>query len=329
MSRVQSITPEKTVMAAETSAPDIDPGELRKALGTFMTGVTVVTTVDEAGNPRGFTANSFTSVSLDPPLILVCIAHEALSYPVYAATERFAVNILEDAQREVSGVFAGKAPDKFDHVSWRHERTGSPIIDGSVAWLDCRVHDRVDAGDHMVLIGRVVDFDHTAGNPLGYCRGSYLSSGLEQDAIPSPGQATCIGAILESDGRVLLIENEPGGSLRLPAGSKFGRASDSTSLQAHLQRLQIDAEIGFLFAVFEEDASGKLYVYYRGQIRSAPGDGAGVKLFPLSEIPFERMENRAVGSMLERYVRERLDDQFGVYVGDFEQGHVERLSPRR
>lgn len=319
----------ETTMANTTTQPAIDPGELRKALGTFMTGVTVVTTVDEAGNPRGFTANSFTSVSLDPPLVLVCIAHDALSYPVYAAADGFAINILADEQREVSGVFAGKTPDKFDHVSWRQESTGSPVIDGCVAWLDCRVHDRVEAGDHMLLIGRVVNFEHSVRNPLGFCRGTYLSSELEQDAIPSPGQSTCIGAILERDGEILLVEDTDTGALRLPSGSKLGRASDSRSLQARLQQLQIDAEIGFLFAVFEDDSSGRLFVYYRGQLRRAPGDGAGVKLFPLAEIPFERMENQAVRSMLERYVNERLEDQFGIYVGDFEQGQVQPLSSRR
>ena len=318
-----------TMSETATVQTTIDPGELRKALGTFMTGVTVITTVDESGSPRGFTANSFTSVSLDPPLILVCIAHDAYSYPVYSATERFGVNILADDQRQVSGVFAGKAPDKFDHVSWRQESTGSPIIDGAVAWLDCQVHDRVEAGDHMVLIGRVVNFGHTAANPLGYCRGSYLSSELEQDAMPSPGQRTCIGAILERDGQILLIEDDATGSLSLPSGTKLGRASDSRSLQAQLQSLQIDAEIGFLFAVFEDDASGRLFVYYRGQLRRAPGDAAGVKLFPLNDIPFERIDNGAARSMLERYVSERLEDRFGVYVGDFEHGQVETLSPRR
>ena len=185
----------------------IDPRELCKALGTFMTGVTVITTVDEAGRPRGFTANSFTSVSLDPPLVLVCVDHKAHSYPTWAATDHFGVNFLAEEQREVSGIFAGKTADKFSHVSWSAGRTGSPLINGSLAWVDCRVHKRVEAGDHLVLIGEVVDFHYTPANPLGYFRGAYLTSGLEHDAMPSPGQRTRVGAILEADGHILLVED--------------------------------------------------------------------------------------------------------------------------
>jgi len=309
------------------STTAIDPRELRKALGTFMTGVTVVTTVDEDGHPRGFTANSFTSVSLDPPLILVCVDHNALSYPVYAATGRFAVNILAEGQRQLSGIFAGKAPDKFSYTSWHSGKTGSPLIDGSVAWLDCRVHERIEAGDHLVLIGRVVDFEHSVESPLGYFRGAYLTSSLEQDVLPAPGQRVEVGAILERDGYLLLLEEESG-ALRLPVGSKLGRATDAKSLEGRLQTLQIDAELSFIFAVFEDDQSGTLSVYYRGQIRHAPGAGAGVRLVPFDAVPWERLPNRAVRSMLERYVNERLEDRFGVYVGDFEAGRVHTLAAR-
>lgn len=311
------------------SAVEVDPRELRKALGTFMTGVTVITTVDGEARPRGFTANSFTSVSLEPPLVLACIDHNALSYPVYAATGHFAVNILAEEQREVSGIFAGKATDKFSHVSWRRGVTGSPLIDGSLAWVDCRVYERVEAGDHLILIGEVQDFHYTPANPLGYFRGAYLSSALEQDVMPSPGQRTRVGVILEHDGHVLLLEDEEQEHLALPTGSRLGPASDPASLEGRLQALQVDAEIGFLFAVFEDDGSGTLNVYYRGQIRRAPGDGGGVRLFPLDEVPWERLSDRALRSMLGRYVNERVEDRFGVYVGDFEAGQVQTLGPER
>lgn len=310
------------------STQAIDPRELRKALGTFMTGVTVITTVDADGHPRGFTANSFTSVSLEPPLVLACIDHKALSYPVYAETEHFAVNVLADEQREVSGTFAGKASDKFSHVNWHHGVTGSPLIDGSLAWVDCRVYKRVEAGDHLILIGEVKDFHYTPANPLGYFRGAYLSSGLERDAIPSPGQETFVGGILECDGKVLLIEDAQG-NLSLPAGARLGPANDPKSLLGRLQTLQLDAAIGFLFAVFEHDDSGSLNVYYRGQIRRGPGDGAGVRLIALDEIPWERLPDSALRSMLGRYVNERLEDQFGVYVGDFEAGRVHSLESQK
>ncbi|TIU20123.1 MAG: flavin reductase family protein, partial [Mesorhizobium sp.] len=116
---------------------DFDSGEFRRALGSFLTGVTIVTTIGLEGEPRGFTANSFTSVSLDPPLVLVCIAHKALGHPVFATSKSFAINILNEGQKAASGIFASKAPDKFASVDWRPGQTGSPILDGSVACFDC------------------------------------------------------------------------------------------------------------------------------------------------------------------------------------------------
>lgn len=307
----------------------IDPFELRKALGAFMTGVTVVTTIDETGSPRGFTANSFTSVSLDPPLILVCIAHSAFSYPLYTETEHFAVNILAESQKDVSGLFAGKDSDKFSQVQWTHAETGSPVLTDTVAWMDCRVHDRIESGDHLIVVGRVVDFRHSAANPLGFCRGAYLSPELEQEAMPTPGQSMRVGAILESGSRVLLVENQETGELRLPCGSRLGRPGDPGSLEERLSELHVDAEIGFIFAVFEEDHTDRLSVYYRGQLRQTQDMSEKAQLFRFDEIPWEQLPDSAVTSMLRRFVQERTEDRFGIYVGDFDDGQVQQLAANR
>src|SRR6185312_11675761 len=104
---------------------DFDPREFRNALGSFLTGVTVVTTLDEAGVPRGFTANSFTSVSLSPPLILVCIAKTASSSATFCAVKKFAVNVLSEGQIEVSSLFSSKQPDRFGKVEWHRGKHGS------------------------------------------------------------------------------------------------------------------------------------------------------------------------------------------------------------
>lgn len=154
-----------------------DPREFRRALGAFVTGVTVVTTLEADGVPRGFTANSFTSVSLDPPLILICIARTASAFPVFAARGHFAVNVLAGHQQAVSNTFASKVHDKFAQIPWTRARTGSPLIRDVAAWFDCQTHQMIDAGDHTILIGRVLDFDHAAHTPLGFCRGSYLTFG--------------------------------------------------------------------------------------------------------------------------------------------------------
>ena len=158
----------------------IDPLELRQAFGTFMTGVTVITTRGTDGSPRGFTANSFTSVSLDPPLLLVCIGKGAASLDSFIAADGFAVSILAETQKEASGVFASKRADKFAAVGWHPGPAGHPIVDGAVSWFDCARHAVIDAGDHVVLIGRVEGFAYSDANPLGYSRGGYVTLGLEQ-----------------------------------------------------------------------------------------------------------------------------------------------------
>ena len=124
----------------------IDPRELRTALGAFVTGVTVVTTLDAEGHPRGFTANSFTSVSLDPALVLVCLGKHSSSREIFATAGRFAVNILAEEQKAVSSTFASKVADRFAGLDWRVAETGSPIIADVVTWLDCETHDIIDGG---------------------------------------------------------------------------------------------------------------------------------------------------------------------------------------
>ena len=156
-----------------------DAGALRRVLGSFVTGVTVVTTRDADGVPHGFTANSFTSVSLDPPLVLVCVGHAVEDLEVYRECGRFAVNILADSQRVISETFATEQPERFAGIRWRQGPCGSPILEGCVASLECISGQRIEAGDHMILIGRVVACEYSDGGPLVFCRGSYLSLPLE------------------------------------------------------------------------------------------------------------------------------------------------------
>jgi flavin reductase (DIM6/NTAB) family NADH-FMN oxidoreductase RutF len=158
----------------------LDVAELRQTLGSFATGVAVATTLDSKGIPKGFTANSFTSVSLDPPLVLVCVDKAASCYSAFAAASHFGINILCDEQQHVSQAFASKSVDKFAGMPWVSGITGSPIFPDSTAWLDCELHDRVEAGDHLIVIGKVVSFAHApAKRPLGYHRGGYIAFGVE------------------------------------------------------------------------------------------------------------------------------------------------------
>lgn len=159
------------------NAPDIDAAQFRQLLGRFTTGVTVLTTRDGAGRAVGMTANSLASVSLRPPLLAASIGHEATIYDPLMAAEEFVVNVLADGQETVSRRFAGKHADRFDGIGYRLSEHGLVLLDGAHAHIECRRHALVEAGDHTVLIGRVVGGATGEGRPLLYYRGGYAVMG--------------------------------------------------------------------------------------------------------------------------------------------------------
>ncbi|MDX8477218.1 alpha/beta fold hydrolase [Mesorhizobium sp. VK24D] len=306
--------------------PGFDSGEFRRALGSFLTGVTIVTTIGPEGEPRGFTANSFTSVSLDPPLVLVCIAHKALGHPVFASSKSFAINVLGEDQKAASGVFASKAADKFASVAWQPGQTGSPVLDGSVACFDCDLERLVEAGDHSILIGRVRDFQHNSAQPLGYCRGAYITPGLSQEALAAAQPGTDVGAILENGGRILFLEAADG-SFELPRGRGLGSAGDGKSLKGLLAAKSIEAQLGFLYAVWDDAGNqSRTHVYYRGTFDVPASSDRGIRLIDIDAIEGLQIADPAIRSMLARYVRECTEDAFGVYVGNEVEGEVRPLA---
>ncbi|QIL01382.1 flavin reductase family protein [Sphingomonas sinipercae] len=151
-----------------------DPRTLRDALGCFATGVTVVTCIDAKGQPFGLTANSFTSVSLEPPLLLVCIARDARCAPALAAASHFAVNVLQTGQEPQSILFSTRDQDRFGAAAWSTGETGAPLLRESLCVFECDRHAVYDGGDHDILVGKVVraSFDPTL-DPLLYFRGRY------------------------------------------------------------------------------------------------------------------------------------------------------------
>ena len=125
-------------------------------MGAYPTGVTIVAGCGVDGEPFGLTVNSFTSVSMDPPLVLVCIGHSSSSHDRLVSGKGFSVNILSGGQGEVAWRFAREPSEgRFDDVAWAPGQTGSPILDGATAWLDCSVHEVLEGGDHSILVGRV------------------------------------------------------------------------------------------------------------------------------------------------------------------------------
>jgi flavin reductase (DIM6/NTAB) family NADH-FMN oxidoreductase RutF len=151
----------------------IPPEEFRRVLGHFASGVTVVSTYDGDQRPTGLTASAFTSVSLDPPLILICVDHKAQSYPALRESAAFAVNILRREQEAVSRRFASTRLDKFDDVPFTRSARGLPLIDDALAHIECATVARYPEGDHTIFVGRVERAWVGSGEPLLYYRGQY------------------------------------------------------------------------------------------------------------------------------------------------------------
>lgn len=151
----------------------IDPSTFRAALARFASGVTVVTARDGDGRDVGMTVSAFASLSLEPPLVLLCIDHTASVAPVLAHCEIFAVNVLAEDQESLSRRFAEHEVDRFDGVPFSRGALGPALLEGALAQLECRVHARHPGGDHTILVGAVEASRVADGNPLLYFRGSY------------------------------------------------------------------------------------------------------------------------------------------------------------
>jgi flavin reductase (DIM6/NTAB) family NADH-FMN oxidoreductase RutF len=154
----------------------IDTSDFRRVVGHFATGVTVVTSVRPDARPCGLTASAVCSLSLEPTLVLVCVEKRAVSHRCIEESGVFAVNVLAgDGRGEtLARRFAeAEVDEKFTGVAFRAEHTGAPVLEGALAWLDCRVHERCSGGDHTVFIGEVLAADACEGAPLLYYRGGY------------------------------------------------------------------------------------------------------------------------------------------------------------
>jgi flavin reductase (DIM6/NTAB) family NADH-FMN oxidoreductase RutF len=151
----------------------IAPDHFRRVLGHFATGITVLTTCDADQRPTGLTASAFCSVSLEPPLILVCVDHKSQSYPALCERGQFAVNVLRADQEAISRRFASTSLTKFDGVPYRLGALGVPLLDEALAQLECVVVSAHVEGDHTIFVGRVEQTRVTDGQPLLYYRGQY------------------------------------------------------------------------------------------------------------------------------------------------------------
>lgn len=151
----------------------IDSATFRSVLGRFASGVTVMTTLDEAGRDHGMTVSAFCSVSLEPPRVLCCVERVAVMHDVIASAPRFAINILSETQESLSRRFAEEMDDRFDGIGYTRGITGAVLLDGILAHVECDVVARYDGGDHTIILGQVIAAAAHEKRPLLYYRGGY------------------------------------------------------------------------------------------------------------------------------------------------------------
>jgi flavin reductase (DIM6/NTAB) family NADH-FMN oxidoreductase RutF len=147
--------------------------EFRRTCGRFATGVTVATALDGQGTPHGLTVSSFTSVSLEPPLVLICLGHAVTVIDIFRQATHFGINVLSADQRPISDRFARKGLDRFNGLAWERGTTGVPLLPGVLAAIECAVHERFTSGDHDIFVGRMVSAKIAEGDPLLYYASGY------------------------------------------------------------------------------------------------------------------------------------------------------------
>jgi flavin reductase (DIM6/NTAB) family NADH-FMN oxidoreductase RutF len=151
----------------------IDQHELRRVMGHFATGVTIITTRDREGAPQGLTANAFMSLSLNPPLVLVSVDKGATCYACFEPENPFTVNFLSDHQEEISRRFATKGCDKFAGLQWMEGSNGAAILEGVMGYVECRIAKCYEGGDHTIVLGEILNVSASGERPLLFFKGKY------------------------------------------------------------------------------------------------------------------------------------------------------------
>ncbi|MGV2166034.1 flavin reductase family protein [Agrobacterium sp. 16-172Ci] len=301
----------------------LDPRALRDAFGAFVTGVTIVTTRDEAGKPVGFTANSFTSVSLDPPLLLICLARTSRNFATMTGAKNFAVNILSEGQKDLSNTFARPVEDRFAAAIWSDAPAGSPVFADVAAWFECSMQKVIEAGDHVILLGRIDAFENSGLNGLGYARGGYFTPTLAAKALSAAAEGEIVvGAVLERRGEIYLVGEDV---LSLP-GCVVTGGDPVAALTARLEELTgLTVRTGFLYSVYENKADGRQHIVYHAL---ADGDDAprqGRFLLP-GALASAKFDSGATADIVNRFALESSIGNFGVYVGNETAGRVHPIS---
>ncbi|MCZ7468711.1 flavin reductase [Agrobacterium sp. O3.4] len=302
---------------------NLDPRALRDAFGAFVTGVTIVTTRDDAGKPVGFTANSFTSVSLDPPLLLICLARTSRNFATMTGAKNFAVNILSENQKDLSNTFARPVEDRFAAAAWSDAPQGSPVFAEVAAWFECTMQEVIEAGDHVILLGRIGAFDNSGLNGLGYARGGYFTPMLAAKAVSAAAEGEItVGAVLERRGEIYLVGDDV---LSLP-GCVVAGGDPVVALTSRLEELTgLSVRTGFLYSVYENKADGRQHIVYHALAEGDDAPEQGRFLLP-SALGSTKFDSAATADIVNRFALESSIGNFGVYVGNETAGKVHPIS---
>ena len=298
--------------------------ELKKAFGKFLTGVTVVTTVNDAGQRFGFTANSFTSVSMDPPMILVCPGKFLSSFEEFRTCNRFVVNILSEGQEEVSNTFASYKGDRFSQVEWHPCPNDGAVITNSAAWFSCVTHAAIPAGDHVVLMGNVEHFNTSDQPGLGWSGGHYFN--LSDERAAGRGDQTArsqVGVLLERDGALLLCKK--GDGYALPAFAGDARISPRQILAEQLNTPSHSAKIRQSFSVYTSDQQGYRHSYFLATALSGDFSDIGIWV-TFADLKLCNFGQKPHRDMVDRFLVEQSVGHFGLYVGDETQGDIHHFT---
>ena len=306
--------------------------EYRKALGAFATGVTVVVAHTPEGEIRAFTANSFTSVSLDPALVLVCLAKSSSSLEIFRSAEQFSINILSAGQRDLSNAFASRDPEVKKAAAGRLA-TGNPAyVPGALAVLVCGRHELVDAGDHVILIGRVRKVLATDGQPLGFFRGGYVDIDAKLRDLEAPGTTIRLGGLVRRGGQVMLCRRPGSAKWEIPTrllghGERYDSVLDSC-----FEQLGVPVENVAPYSLFQEVGDTATTLIFAAELAerepTPPADGTEIGWFSQADAPWTLVEGTMQQAMVKRYLREVATGSFGVYYDSPGGGNIMAVDGR-
>ena len=236
--------------------------------------------------------------------------------------------ILHEDQRLCSDLFASKSSNKFDDVEWSLGPTGAPGIAGSLAVFDCTKSNVIKAGDHIVLIGEVASFKSSAGRPLVYGQGGYISVSVQQAAVArSPGRNVVVGCVVDYEGSVFLNRTQQG-KWRLPEAIQRNETTDELrTLNSALKDMGATVEITFLYSVYDIASENAVAIVYRGTLSELPEKSGHARLYAESQIPWDDIEPKESKEVLQRFFTDLRLNQFSIYSDVLNEPRVAHLQP--